>query len=75
MRQPTLVISRRQIHVHPIRIVDQKLFQERRREDVVGVAVERALLDVGDVALERVFVIIWQRERPDAFAGGVAGFN
>jgi hypothetical protein len=47
----------------------------RRGEDVVGVAVERALLDVGDVALERVFVILGQREWPDALAGGVAGVN
>jgi len=75
MRQPALVISRRQIHVHPVRIVDQELFQERRGEDVVGVAVERALLDVGDVALERVFVVLGQRKRPDALAGGDAGFD
>ena len=42
---------------------------------MVGVVVEGALFDVGDVAFERVFVVLGQRERPDAFAGGVAGFN
>ena len=59
---------RSQIDVDPGRVADEAQ-QEAGGEDVIGLAVERALLDVGHVGIERAVVIRRRGEGDDALAG------
>ena len=59
---------RRQIHVNPRRLVGETL-QQPRGENVIGLAVERALLDVGHRAVEGAVVIIIHRKHAHALTG------
>src|ERR1700690_2636410 len=54
--QPTLAVAGRKVDVQPGTIPDEAT-QEARRKDMVGRAVERALLDVGDFRFDRLIVI------------------
>ena len=47
--------------------------QEARREDVIALALDGALHDVGDLALEVGVVVGLEREIPHALAAGAAG--
>jgi len=48
--------------------VTHKTLQKTAGEDVVRLAAEGALFEVGDLALQFVIIIFIERERPDAFS-------
>jgi len=75
MRESAFVISGGQIDMQPSDMLRHEAIEKARGEDVVGLAVERALLDVGDVALQRLIEIRIHREGPDAFAAVFAGLG
>ena len=57
---------RRQIDVYPRALVGKAL-QQPRRKNVIGPAIQRALLYVGNAAVERGIVIVIHRKRTHAF--------
>src|SRR5258705_13643480 len=55
--EPALGATRRQVDVYPRRGAHEAL-QKARRKNVIGLAVQCALLDVGDLAVERAVVVV-----------------
>jgi hypothetical protein len=47
--QPSLAAASAQVHMQPRHIILQEAFQKTRREDVIGLAIQSALFDVGDL--------------------------
>src|SRR5580704_10442565 len=72
VREPAAARSRGEIHVYPGEIADESL-QEARCEDVIALAVDRALHDIGDLAVQIAVEILIERKAPDPLAAHAAG--
>src|SRR5262245_34803502 len=70
--QPTLAARGRKIHVYPWQLVGKAL-QEPHREDVIRAALQDALLDIGNAALERLIVIVVERKYAHSLSARRAG--
>src|ERR1700733_7692229 len=70
VRQSAAARGGRQIHVRPGDVRRHETRQEARGEDVIALAVARALHDFGYPALELRIVVRLAREVPDALAAG-----
>src|SRR5690606_16903916 len=63
-----------EVHMNPGDVAVNELVQERRGQDVIASRFRRALLDVGDLALQFVQELFPLRKWPDALAAVAAGF-
>ena len=59
------------VQVHPGRVLDELLEEERGRDGACLAAAD--VLDVRDLAVELLLVIVEQRQLPDLLAGGIGG--
>ena len=61
--------------MRPGDLLRNKAAQKARGQDVIAFAVDTALQDVGDLALEIGVVVRIERKIPDALAAGAAGLD
>src|SRR3972149_4195626 len=73
--QPALATAGGQVHMQPRHVMLQEAFQEACREDVIGFAIQRALLDVGDFGIQRGLVIVVHREGAQPLAALLSGLH
>src|ERR1700735_4384038 len=73
VRQSAAARGRRQIDVHPGILVADEALEKTRREDVIALAVDTALHDVGDRAFQITVEVLIERKIPYAFAAAGAG--
>ena len=68
MGQAALVVAGGEVHVYPRAVVLDEPLQETRPEDMVHAGVAAALPGVGELALERLVIVLIHGERPDPLA-------
>src|SRR4030095_9275732 len=70
--QTALAARARKIHVDPWQLVSEPL-QQPHGENVIGATFHRALLDIGNAALERLVVVVVERKDGDPLPTGLRG--
>src|SRR5579862_837830 len=72
VREPAAAGGGREIDVRPGNVLGHEAVEEARGENVIALALERALHDVGDPALEVLVEVLLEGKVPDALAAHAA---